>query len=276
MKTRSLSTVIGAFMILLTISCAKKNIDPDENDIVEKLQGIWIITGYINDSGQDVYGVMPACEKDNTITYKGAVVIVDEESLRCDVSDPKTFSSNYVLNSNGVDLITYTGDEGDDLDEMKIVYLDDTKLMLKDAISNLTISYTKQDPKILFHSFLIGKWKMTGCVTNGVDVWNLQPGTCKNGTNGSCTSSLPQCVRDDIITYTIINNYSREEGSSKCAIKDSKAVTGTHFIDNSKHQVTLFYNGTSITYDILLLNSQALIIREKGNTANDYEMYQRL
>lgn len=262
--------------MLLIISCIKKNIDPDVDGVAAKLQGKWIITAYINDMGQDEYSGMPACEKDNVITYDKYTVSVDESTFKCDVSDPQGFSSTFTLNGNEIDLLTYTGNEGDDLDEMKIIYLDETTLKLKDAVSNITITYTKQNESKLFHTFLVGKWKMSGYMKNGVDVWKLPLGTCIKGLDGVCTASIPQCVRDDVTTYTVDNNFINDEGVSKCSTTDPQTIKGTYLIENNKHQLTILINGTATVYNLVVLNATTMVIHEVGTNTNDYEMYSRL
>ncbi|WP_231490573.1 lipocalin family protein [Pedobacter sp. Leaf170] len=276
MKIRKLFIVATAYVVALTISCIKKDVDPDLTGVAAKLQGKWMITGYINDMGQDEYQSMPGCEKDNIITYEKYTVSVNEGSFKCDATDPQSFSSTFTLNGNGVDLLTYTGNEGDDLDEMKIVYLDETTLKLKDAISNLTITYTKQSDSKLFHTYLVGKWKMTGYIKNGVDVWNLAPGTCLKGTDGVCTASIPYCVRDDINTFTVVDNYLADEGLTKCSPTDPQTTKGTYLIENNKHQLTIYLGGQAVVYNLVVLNSTTMVIHEVGTATNDYEMYSRL
>lgn len=173
-------------------------------------------------------------------------------------------------------MLTYTGNEGDDLDEMKIIYLDETTLKLKDAISNLTITYTKQSEVKLFHTFLVGKWKMSGYMKNGVNVWNLPIGTCLKGLDGVCTGSIPQCVRDDVTTYTVDNNFINDEGISKCNVTDPQTIKGTYLIENNKHQLTIFIGGSPVIYNLVLLNETTMIIHEVGSGTGDYEMYSRL
>ncbi|KIA99559.1 hypothetical protein OA93_05215 [Flavobacterium sp. KMS] len=118
---------------------------------------------------------------------------------------------------------------------------------------------------------IIGNWKMSGNVHYGVDCWNIPIGTCVVGTNGSCIYSIPQCVRDDISTYTDSNNFIGDEGATKCSNNDPQTVKGTYTVNNN--QLSLNLNGENITYNILQLDATTLKIQEIGY--DGYEIYTR-
>lgn len=190
MKERILVAMVIAVASIF-YACSKNTTEPELEGVVAKLQGKWMITGYINDSGQETCNSLPACEKDNSIIYDRYNVSVDEGLLKCDSTDPQFFSSSFALKSNGFDILTYTGNEGDDLDDMQIISVDVNTLKLKDASSNMTITYTKV-PKIIVYSqaSIVDKWKLSSMVEHGVNVWNLPVGSCAKGSNGNVSILL--------------------------------------------------------------------------------------
>lgn len=95
MKTKIIICI--SLILILGMACNKKDTDEYLTGVAEKLQGKWMITGYINDMGQDEYSSMPACEKDNVITYDKYTVSVDEGTFKCDPTDPQRFSSTFTL-----------------------------------------------------------------------------------------------------------------------------------------------------------------------------------
>jgi hypothetical protein len=122
--------------------------------------GKWKITGYINNKGYDYFNTtMPACEKDNIITYStGNVVTLDEGNIKCNSGDPQMFSKtiiipNPILND---DINTYSGSRFDDevgfinlsaTPAREVILLNQTTFKLyyeSPAGTFWTITYTRQ------------------------------------------------------------------------------------------------------------------------------------
>jgi hypothetical protein len=100
---------------LLIISCEKEFVwDPPE-----ELLGKFKISAYTkvsNGISTNYYATMPSCVKDNIITYsRDWKVSLDEGATKCNSSDPQLVSAKFTI--DGQKMFTYTGDEGDDLDE---------------------------------------------------------------------------------------------------------------------------------------------------------------
>jgi hypothetical protein len=276
MKNKAFNIVIIVSLVILS-ACSKKENDFEADGVVSKLQGRWMITGFINNDGENIYSSLPACEKDNIISYDKYTVSVDEGSFKCDASDPQSFLSSFALKSNGFDILTYVGNDGDDLDDMQIIFVDDNTLKLKDAEGSGVVTYTKIPTTVIYSQIsIVGKWKLSGMVAYGVDVWNLPVGTCLKGSNNNCVGSLSICLRDDIITYASDNKFVFDEGSVKCSSSDPQTTTGSFSFDNQKNQITVNYRGSTTVYNIILINASTLIIREVGDASSDFEMYQRL
>lgn len=133
------------FAILLTLISSCSKVKNELSTKPNQLEGKWKITGYIDDTGIDYYSTtIPACEKDNIITYgTNNSVSIDEGAVKCDLGDPQVITGKYTLNSDGVNIKTYAGNEGDDYDDFQITLLNETTLKLKDPDNKNVITYTK-------------------------------------------------------------------------------------------------------------------------------------
>lgn len=131
MKNNYLLFPASAFLLLLFLGCNKSENDQDTS-AQSLLLGKWKITGYTqvsNGTSSDYYVTMPPCAKDNVITYSSNNnVSLDEGATKCNQSDPQLVSETYTI--NGSQITTYTGDEGDDLDQGTIISLTSTTLII--------------------------------------------------------------------------------------------------------------------------------------------------
>ncbi len=106
---------------LFTISCEKEFVSPVPEDFVGKFK-ISAYTKVSNGISTNYYATMPSCVKDNIITYsRDYIVSLDEGATKCNSSDPQLVSATFTI--DGTKINTYTGDEGDDLDEGTILTL---------------------------------------------------------------------------------------------------------------------------------------------------------
>lgn len=139
-------TLLLTFSILVFLFSCKKNDDQSSDPKNSSIVGKWKITGYTYGNGTDYFNTtMPLCEKDNLITYTSAnKVSIDEGGTKCDLADPQTVTETYTISTNGININTYGGTEGDDLDDFEIILLNTTTLKLKDTYGNNLITYLRQ------------------------------------------------------------------------------------------------------------------------------------
>ncbi len=122
MKKRLIN--IGILFISLSCICGMCSKEEDfVGSVPESLIGKFKISAYtkvINGVSTNYYATMPSCDKDNIITYSREwMVSLDEGATKCNSSDPQLVSAKFSI--DGLKMITYTGDEGDDLDEGTIL-----------------------------------------------------------------------------------------------------------------------------------------------------------
>lgn len=115
---------------------------------------------------------------------------------------------------------------------------------------------------------IVGSWKMSGNTQSGVDIFNIPVGTCVN-INGTCVYSIPNCVRDDITTFSLNGNGIHDDGPTKCSPNDPQQTTFSYTLNSNQTQVNIVYNGSSVTYNILTLNATTLKIQQVNTTKTE-------
>ncbi|MEJ7822699.1 MAG: hypothetical protein WKF85_10285 [Chitinophagaceae bacterium] len=121
MKKRLIT--FGSLFICLSCICGMCSKDDVVSLVPDDLVGKFKISGYTlvsNGISTNYFATRPSCVKDNIITYsRDYMVSLDEGATKCDPSDPQLVSAKFTL--DGQKINTYTGDEGDDLDEGTIL-----------------------------------------------------------------------------------------------------------------------------------------------------------
>ncbi len=142
------------FLICLSgISCTKETVttsvvtpSTDSTSILcDKSYGLTSLTIAINSNPSiEQIGVIPACNKDNFITYfSNGKSVENEGPTKCNPTDPQTDTSNWVFYSNKTKLIVNS-------DTADILILNATKLKLRTIIKRGSttetriITYTKK------------------------------------------------------------------------------------------------------------------------------------
>ena len=97
---------------------------------------------------------------------------------------------------------------------------------------------------------IVGKWKMTGYIHNGIDVYG---------------TAVPSCIIDNIITFSNTNSVTVDEGLTRCNPTDPQILTGTYSININQTQIALTHNGSTETDSILTLNSTTLKLKQLSN-----------
>lgn len=97
---------------------------------------------------------------------------------------------------------------------------------------------------------LVGAWKMTAYIHDGMDVYGTQ--------------ILP-CYIDNIITFQTDLKIIGDEGATKCDSSDPQTITGTYSLNTDNTQLTIVYNGSSGVNQITTLNSTTLILEQASN-----------
>jgi hypothetical protein len=97
---------------------------------------------------------------------------------------------------------------------------------------------------------IVGKWKMSAYIHNGVDVYG---------------TGVPTCVTDDITIFSNTNLVTNDEGLTKCNASDPQTLSGTYTINSNQTQLDLTINGSTESYSILILNSTTLKLQQLSN-----------
>lgn len=282
-----------AILLLFTLSCGKAEIGTDIDGKVKldptaveiKLLGPWKITGLIKGSGVDYFNTtMPACEKDNTITYMNGYVNIDEENLKCNVLDAQTTTKKFIIGD--FTLQTFAGNKGNLFDVFEILSLNETTLKLKNISYNSNvndvITYTRQ-ATIRIVNPLTGKWKLTGEVFEGVDLFLLKNGECKISTNGKNNRicALEECEKDDFVVFTEYFTGFSDNGATKCSPADIqvdsfkfKINEGIFALNDIVRTITIIDSGIN-EYKVISLTATTLKVHLMGSDAGDFQEFTR-
>ena len=130
-----LSVLIILSVITLTYSCKKEESEPTPQDYLTA--GQWKMTGIMVDPPIDVLGVqisdvwdyVPACQKDNLVTFQSdGTIIEDEGDSKCLPDDPQTTTDGtWSLTTDGKTLIINLPDQDTQL--VTITTLNETTLI---------------------------------------------------------------------------------------------------------------------------------------------------
>jgi hypothetical protein len=141
-----LSLLITA--LTTTLSCEKDKDEPAVKTKTELLTtGTWKLTSYTSNPAYDWYGTgdyatdilaaLNPCEADGFDTYKtNGIVEINEGALKCNPSDPQTFSASWAFTDNE-NKILYDG-----FDEYELVELTATTMRLQSTFVENGVSYT--------------------------------------------------------------------------------------------------------------------------------------
>jgi Lipocalin-like domain len=97
---------------------------------------------------------------------------------------------------------------------------------------------------------IVGKWKMTAYIHNGIDVYGTQ---------------VYPCVIDNIVTFTSDQQVMVDEGPTKCNSSDPQTITGTFSFNSDNTQLTVSSNGSSDVDYVRTLNSTTLKVEQISN-----------
>ena len=103
---------------------------------------------------------------------------------------------------------------------------------------------------------IVGKWKMTAYIHNGVEVYG---------------TGVPTCITDNIIAFSNTNIVTSDEGLSKCNASDPQILSGTYTSNSNQTQIDLTVNGSTESYSIITLNLTTLQLKQLSN--NDVITY---
>jgi hypothetical protein len=144
MKTSNLFLIFALIAtIVCTIGCKKETVTAAVVEDAKTLltSGKWKLTGQ-SSSGQDSFGTLDACTKDNLETYTtDGKFVIDEGSTKCDSDDPQTQTLSYILSADNK---TLKLKDGDDVLDFKILELSKTTLKTESLDLNTIFTYTKQ------------------------------------------------------------------------------------------------------------------------------------
>ncbi len=92
-------------IFLIGISSCKKESSNSENTFELLTSGSWKVIEQSwnpNNTGwSDIYSSIPTCLKDNTITYRSDLTLLDDEGpTKCNISDQQTITGTWSLYSN--------------------------------------------------------------------------------------------------------------------------------------------------------------------------------
>ena len=107
-------------------------------------------------------------------------------------------------------------------------------------------------------NLIVGKWKMSGYIYDGIDVLGI---------------GLGLCVKDDIITFSNGNILSADAGLLKCHPTDPQTITGTYSVNSSQTILTFSINSVNLVDSILTLNNTTLKFKQLDN--NDVLTYNK-
>jgi cell wall-associated NlpC family hydrolase len=119
------------------------------------------------------------------------------------------------------------------------------------------------------NSSIVGTWKMSAAIYEGVDVFNLGEGNSQLGNNGDYILGYDNCDKDDLITFDNNNTVIADDGIIKCSASDPQTYTGTYTFNDTKTQITLVMNGDTVVYEILTLNATTLKVKYNGGVSTD-------
>ncbi len=140
MKLKSI-TIILLLAGLCFIGCKKSSTHVKTNTELITQSSWQFDNATVN--GSDVSSLLQSCQKDNTIVFTSAGTgTLDEGATKCNAGDPQTdpFSWNFASNETvlHVSTVLFTGGSSD----FNIVTLNDTQLVLSQAIDIMGSSQT--------------------------------------------------------------------------------------------------------------------------------------
>jgi len=109
----------------------------------------------------------------------------------------------------------------------------------------LTVESCKKNDKS--SNPIVGKWKMTEYIRNGINVYGTQVGAC---------------VIDNVGTFTSDHQVIVDEGPTKCNSSDPQTSTGTYSFNGDNTQLTVSFNGFSDVNYVRTLNSTTLKLEQ--------------
>jgi hypothetical protein len=104
-------------------------------------------------------------------------------------------------------------------------------------------------PTVVIENHLYGNWKITGYTQNGVSIYN----------------QLPQCEKDNIISYNVNNYLSINEGATLCDLQDPQVIIGRYSLNRDNIHIETYAGNEGDDLDefeIMVLNETTLILRD--------------
>ncbi len=144
------------------------------------------------------------------------------------------------------------------------------KLLAVTSISLMTLIYscTKKDNEPTPHDYLTaGQWKMSGIIVDPpIEILNMQISDVWN--------YVPQCQKDNLITFEPDGTVIEDEGASKCVPGDPQVTNdGTWSITTDGKTLIINYPDQDPQMaSIITLDATTLVVN--ANQKIDFEIYQ--
>ena len=95
--------------------------------------------------GADVSGFIPACQKDNIITFQATGIgNLDEGATKCNSGDPQSVNFNWTLTDSGTKLNVTGGVIAGQSGSFDVIILNDTQMILQGTFSTSSGNVTGQ------------------------------------------------------------------------------------------------------------------------------------
>ena len=147
-KIHSFALLLMLAGTIISLSCKKSRDEEPAKTKTELLTtGTWKLTAYTSDPAYDWYGTgvyatdilaaLNPCQRDGFDTYKtNGIMEINEGALKCQPSDPQTFTATWAFTDNETKIL-YDG-----FDEYILVELTATTMKLRSTFVENGVSYT--------------------------------------------------------------------------------------------------------------------------------------
>lgn len=252
-RVTSLLFILLVAVMLSVSSCSKKeaeSIKPQgttQTNFELLTNNNWLLTAFFS-NGENKFDVIPLCEKDNISKYiidgdylydVGVAKCGNESQIRTIASWRFTDNETKINRSDGF--------------LAPIIKLTTTELVFEE--NNLNGTKTRYEYKATPTSAAIlsaGKWKLTALTDNGNNLYN----------------NLPNCKKDNVVTFKANGEYIVSEGATKCNPNDANIlVNATWLLHGFEREII----ANKIAYNIEEITETKLEL-EKRDTIYTYTL----
>lgn len=243
--TTLMMTILATVSCLFLVSCTK---DQDKDKPVDQinpylLPGMWKLTSHLVADKEVIDQRSDDCIRDNSIYFHNETdLLFDEGQIKCSPADLMISRGKYNFNTALTEITTTIQGK---TATYKILALTDNTFKIQSMASKEQFVYTKSNVTVVINpNGLVGSWKLTDMIANGVQIPNLQN----------------ECYADDIHSFTSENKMIVDDMGMICKPGEANPTIGSYTINTGHTKMTTSIGGITEEWDIMTLTATTLVI----------------